>query len=235
MTTLGIDTSTHYGTVGLVADGNLKGEFTFNARESQSEKLLSTLDVLRNEVGVGLGEISRIAVSIGPGSFTGLRIGISTAKGLGHGLDVPVVGITLTDSYYSRVCEYSGPVCTLISDRRNLVYYALFDGDGNKVLTEESTSIAKLEDTLEDETGGIEDPILLVGDGVADNSRRFQGFENALLAGGRLNYPSGAQIAFLGEKIDEEIDQITTIEPLYAQRPIAELNWVNKRKGDNHG
>ncbi|MFP3953253.1 MAG: tRNA (adenosine(37)-N6)-threonylcarbamoyltransferase complex dimerization subunit type 1 TsaB [Candidatus Bipolaricaulota bacterium] len=235
MTTLGIDTSTRYGTIGLIANGDLKGEFTFNARESQSEKLLATLDTLLHEVEVQLDEISRIAVSIGPGSFTGLRIGISTAQGLAHGLGVTVVGITLTEAYYSRVRGYSGPVCTIISDRRNLVYYALFDEDGEKIRGEESTSIANLEGILEDNTGDRGHPVLLVGDGVAHNSGEFGQFNNSILAEGRLNYPSGAQIGFLGEKIDEGVDQITSIEPLYAQRPIAELNWVKKQKGDNNG
>lgn len=238
MTTLGIDTSTSFGTIGLISGSELIGEFTFHAKESQSERLLPTLDLLIKETNTELSQLDKVAVSTGPGSFTGLRIGISTAKGLAHGLGIPVVGVPLTDCYYSRVSNYNGPVCTVIKDRRNLVYYAVFNGNGDKILTEESTSIedlgAKLMKKFDNYNLGRS--VLLVGDGLTQNLERFKEFENVTFTeGSSLNYPSGAQVGFLGEKMDEDLNQLTTIEPLYAQRPIAELNWATNNKDDSNG
>jgi len=238
MTTLGIDTSTNFGTIGLISGSKLIGEFTFHAKESQSERLLPNLDLLLEETNTELSQLNKIAVSIGPGSFTGLRIGISTAKGLAHGLRIPVVGVPLTDCYYSRVSNYNGPVCTVIKDRRNLVYYAVFNNKGKKILTEDSISIENLRTTLKNKfgRGNLSKSVLMVGDGLAQNLDSLKEFENVTFAkGSKLNYPSGAQVGFIGEKMDDNLNQLTTIEPLYAQRPIAELNWATNNKGDSNG
>jgi len=230
MTTLGIDTSTNFGSVGLVTGEKLNGEFTFHAVESQSERLLANLDTLIDRTEVELSDINKVAVSIGPGSFTGLRIGISSAKGIAHGLNVPLVGVKLTDCYYSRVEHYPGPVCAVISDRRNLVYCAAFNSRAEKVLTEESTSIESLREKLKDRFK--DKMVLMVGDGLTDHWREFDKWDNIKLAEDDLNFPSGSQVGFLGESMDREIDELQTIEPLYAQRPIAEINWNKNNKGD---
>lgn len=227
MLTLGFDTATELGTIGLVDGEEIKGEYTFKAKESQSEKLLASIDWLLEQVEIEITEVQRIAVSRGPGSFTGLRIGISTAKGLAHGLEVPLVGIPLTTCYYSRVDSYSGPVCTLIKDRRDLVYVAAFDRQGHKVLGEKSISVDKLKEDLDRELGETRDPVLVIGDALPEHrDSLLKNMENSILTEGEINYPSGTQLAFLGRKAKEDRNELTSIEPLYAQRPIAEINWT---------
>ncbi len=232
MLTLGFDTSTDIGAIGLVDGDRVKGEYIFEAGESQSEKLLTSIDLLLDGVNLGIEEVDKIAVSRGPGSFTGLRIGISTAKGLSHGLNVPLVGIPLTTCYFSRVKYYPGSVCTLIKDRRNLVYLAGFDGHGEKVIEEKSLAIEELEETITVQLGAEDSsrPVLLVGDGVSSHREQLYSFDNTLLAEGELNYPSGAQVALLGEELGEGKDELTSLEPLYAQRPIAEINFDKQNK-----
>lgn len=228
MLTLGFDTATKIGTIGLADGDELIGEYTFKASESQSEKLLSAIDDLLERSTVGVSELEKIAVSRGPGSFTGLRIGISTAKGLAAGLGIPLVGVPLTDCYYSRVGSYEGSVLTLIEDRRDLVYAAGYDRTGEKVLEERSVSIEKLGNELIPELKDDTSPLLLVGDGVPEHRDFFGELENTLIAEGVNNYPSGLQIAFLGEKAENREDELASLEPLYAQRPIAEINWKKK-------
>lgn len=228
MLTLGFDTATNAGTVGLVDGGEVKGEYTFKAKESQSERLLDSIDLLLKKVGLEIGDVEKVAVSRGPGSFTGLRIGISTAKGIAHGLGIPIAGIPLTDCYYSRVKDYSGPVCTLIEDRRDLVYLAGFDGNGDKIVEEKSLSVDKLKAEVIPGLKKTEDPVLLVGDGAQRHREELEQMEEVVLAEGSLNNPSGLQIAFLGEKTRTERDALAALEPLYAQRPIAEINWNKK-------
>ncbi len=228
MLTLGFDTATKIGTIGLADKDELIGEYTFKATESQSEKLLSAIDNLLERSDVGVSELEKIAVSRGPGSFTGLRIGISTAKGLAAGLDIPLVGVPLTDCYYSRVDSYEGSVLTLIKDRRDLVYAAGYDRKGKKILEERSVSVEKLGNELIPELRDGSRPSLLVGDGVPAHREFLGGLENTLISQGVNNYPSGLQVAFLGEKSGEKGDELASLEPLYAQRPIAEINWREK-------
>ena len=225
MLTLGFDTATDVGTVGLVDGDKAVGEFTFSADESQSERLLSSIDLLLKESGLAISDVRKIGVSRGPGSFTGLRIGISTAKGLARGLDVPLVGVPLTNCYYSRVNHYCGPVYTLIKDRRDLVYYATFDKNGNKVSEEESTPLEELKEKISVKTSQTNSPALLVGNAVPGHRDRLTEIRDVVLSEGELNYPSGLQVAFLGANIQEDGKELTSLEPLYAQRPIAEINW----------
>lgn len=224
MLTLGFDTATGVGTVGLVDDGKVIGEYSFGADESQSEKLLSSIDLLLTESDLDVSDVKKIAVSRGPGSFTGLRIGISTAKGLALGLDVPLVGVPLTTCYYTRVQKYDGPVFTVIKDRRKLIYCAGFDRSGEKVDSEESIAVSDLEARIDRRFDGSGKPVLIVGDAVPGHREKLSGFDNVILSEGELNYPSGLQVAFLGEGIREE-EGLESLEPLYAQRPIAEVNW----------
>jgi len=228
MLTLGFDTATDTGTVGLVDEGKVKGEYTYTAEESQSERLLNSIDLLLNSVELEIGDVEKIAVSRGPGSFTGLRIGISTAKGLAHGLEVPLVGIPLTNCYYSRVKSFAGSVCTLIEDRRDLVYIAGFAAGGEKVVEEKSLPIEKLKEGIIPELREHGSPVLLVGDGVPVHVDKLREMNDVLVSEGSLNYPSGLQVAFLGESTQPGSEGLAALEPLYAQRPIAEINWKKK-------
>lgn len=226
MLTLGFDTATELGTIGLVDGEEVKGEYTFRAKESQSEKLLSSIDLLLDKLEIDISEVEKIAISRGPGSFTGLRIGISTAKGLAHGLEVPLAGVPLTTCYYSRVDNYEGPVCTLIKDRRDLVYIAAFDEQGQKVIGETSTSIDNLEKKLKSELEDTDTPVFVVGDALSEHRDLLTKIEGLILAKGEINYPSGSQVAYLGGNAKEKEGELASIEPLYAQRPIAEINWA---------
>ena len=225
MITLGFDTATEIGTIGLVDGEKVIGEYTFSASESQSEKLLASVDLLLEQTEVEISEIEKVAVSRGPGSFTGLRIGISTAKGLASGLDIPLVGVPLTDCYYSRVEKFPGSVATLIKDRRDLVYMAGYDSKGQKTLEERSVSLEKLKEDLIPDLISEPGKLLLVGDGVPEHRKDLNDMNGAVLEAGCNNYPSGLQIAFLGQEEDARDEALASLEPLYAQRPIAEINW----------
>lgn len=225
MLTLGFDTATDVGTVGLIDGEEVVGEFTFGAAESQSERLLPSIDLLLGELDLNISDIEKIGVSRGPGSFTGLRIGISTAKGLAHGLEVPLVGVPLTTCYYSKVEYFPGPVYTLIKDRRDLAYYAGFNESGERIAEEESLPIDKIMKEISFEKNHPGESVLLVGDAVPEHRDKLSEINGAILAKDELNYPSGLQVAFLCSNIPEEGNELASLEPLYAQRPIAEINW----------
>lgn len=220
---LSIDSATRHGSVALISDSKLTSEYTFYAKESQSERLLPAIDYVLGTSGVSRSALDCIVVTKGPGSFTGLRIGISVAKGLAHSLEIPVTGLPLSDCYYHQVKFYPGSVCTIIRDRRDLVYFSIFK-KGVKQVTEQSESIKEVVNRLEQDYGTRSHPILLVGDGVVKHEKFLQQVSNAIVATGSCNYPSAGQLGLLAAEGPKR-DNLYSIEPLYAQRPVAERNF----------
>ena len=94
MKILGIETSTYSGSIALADGDALTGEYFFNAGPSHTEKLVPSIDMLLSDCGVAKPDLEGIAVSLGPGSFTSLRVGISSAKALAYALKIPVTGVS---------------------------------------------------------------------------------------------------------------------------------------------
>src|SRR3970282_1974851 len=137
MMILGIDTATATASVALVEEGRViaeevrtalkqSGPHPSGGRGNHAEILLPLIGMVLAKAGVLLPEISAFAVSIGPGSFTGLRIGLSTVKGLAYGWEVPVVGVPTLLAVAARVTGWDGLVCPLLDARKKEVYAALF-------------------------------------------------------------------------------------------------------------
>jgi len=124
---LGIETATVRGGVALVSgSGDLVGEITLSNPESHSERILPALDWLLATLGLAPPAIVAVAVSSGPGSFTGLRAGIATAKGLAFSLRVPLYGVATLEALAANAPPGEGPVCAVLNARRGEVFRALF-------------------------------------------------------------------------------------------------------------
>jgi len=221
MLTLGIDTATEIGSVGL-CDSSLSGELSFSARMSQSERLVQAIDRLLELNRVNTEDLELIAVSAGPGSFTGLRIGMATAKGLAQALKIPLVGVPTMESYVSRVDFWPGRIAVVIHDRRNLVYLAEFSGS-------EQMAAERLEE-IESVLGKAEGK-LFIGSG-AELYRAELEEHKGTVAPRALNLPSGFQVALLGATRFAATgeDELFTLEPRYAQRPLAEIRFKDKER-----
>lgn len=131
MKILGIDSSGLVASVAVVEDDNLLGEFTMNYKKTHSQTLLPMLDTLAKMIELDLNTVDAIAVSGGPGSFTGLRIGSATAKGLGLALEKPLIHIPTVDALAYNLCGHRDMVCPLMDARRNQTYTGLYAFDGN--------------------------------------------------------------------------------------------------------
>ena len=131
MKILGIDSSGLVASVAVVEDDNLLGEFTMNYKKTHSQTLLPMLDTLAKMIELDLNTVDAIAVSGGPGSFTGLRIGSATAKGLGLALGKPLIHIPTVDALAYNLCGHRDMVCPLMDARRNQTYTGLYAFDGN--------------------------------------------------------------------------------------------------------
>src|SRR5919198_4229491 len=126
MKILGIETSTYSGSIAIVDDDRILGELSLGVGPEHSEKLLPMLDWLLKEIGLERREIQGIVVSVGPGSFTALRVGISTAKGLAFSLGIPVVGVSSLEVLAGNLPFALFNVCPIIDAKKKEVFAAFF-------------------------------------------------------------------------------------------------------------
>ncbi len=130
--TLSIETSNPAGGVALLEQGRPLAEFFLRGSQTHSRRLMMSCHFLLEHCGITFKDLSLVTVSLGPGSFTGLRIGLATAKGLAYALKIPLVGVSTLDAMASQVVACEGElICPVQHARFNEVYVALYRADGN--------------------------------------------------------------------------------------------------------
>ncbi|MBC8414029.1 tRNA (adenosine(37)-N6)-threonylcarbamoyltransferase complex dimerization subunit type 1 TsaB, partial [bacterium] len=163
MKILAIETSTVAGSVAVIdKTEGLIGEIRVDVRVAHSERLMPSIKWLLDSSGLTVGEIDAFAVSIGPGSFTGLRIGLSTAKGLAYASKKPLIPVRTLDAFARTLPFCSYLICPVLDARKNEVYAALYRWDETgcvKIMEEEAL-------TPEELFIRIKEPVLFMGEGV---------------------------------------------------------------------
>lgn len=159
---LAIDTASLAGSVALWQDNQLLAESLLNVRSTHSERLLGQIDHLLVSTGLNVGDLHLIAVVHGPGSFTGLRVGLATAKGLATGAGLPTVGLSTLEVLAMNLpfCPY--PVCAFLDARKKEVYSCLYETDSGYPEPLDKEKVLSPEKTLADLNGEV----ALVGSGV---------------------------------------------------------------------
>jgi tRNA threonylcarbamoyladenosine biosynthesis protein TsaB len=239
MIILGIDTATATASAAMVENGRLVAEEVGDDlpasrngaavhRSNHAEILLPLIDKLLDRAGVRLSDVSAFAVAIGPGSFTGLRIGLSTVKGLAYGSEAPVVGISTLAAVAARVNDSEGLICPFLDARKKEVYAALFcrKGEALERVSDDVVSAppAVVESARQRMNGGR---CLFIGDAVPayeDLIKAGLGAKVRLTLG--EGYPSTASaVARLAEdKVRRrELDPIGPLVPVYLRPSEAEL------------
>ncbi|MCL6642707.1 MAG: tRNA (adenosine(37)-N6)-threonylcarbamoyltransferase complex dimerization subunit type 1 TsaB [Candidatus Bipolaricaulota bacterium] len=215
MMVLGIETSHEQGSIGLSQDGQLVGEVLFSV--GPGERLLPALESLLALHHIEQQQLELISVALGPGSFTSLRIGMAVGKGLAQALCIPIVGIASMAAYAERVSFLSKKICVVLPDRRDLIYYALYERN-RPITAEMSSTLGSLHEQLEQ----MPDLELCIGPGAERHRAELE--RVVAVAPAALNRPSGAVIAQLGALTysQSQHDELWTLEPLYVQKLIAE-------------
>lgn len=129
MKILAIEASGPVAGCALAEDGRLTAEFEINNKKTHSQTLLPMMDDLKQRTGLDLQTLDALAVTKGPGSFTGLRIGAATAKGVGLALDLPIIGIPTVDALAFNLFGTEALVCPLMDARRSQVYTGIYEED----------------------------------------------------------------------------------------------------------
>ena len=165
MLILAFETSAKAGSVALYEDGKLLAESYQNTGLTHSQTLMVMAEDMLKAAGKTVTDVTAVAVAEGPGSFTGVRIGVAAAKGFAWGGEIPCYGVSTLEAMAVSLGIYEGYVCACMDARRNQVYNALFyvnRGEIRRVQPDRAIALAELKTELE----SIHDPIYLVGDGA---------------------------------------------------------------------
>lgn len=165
MKILGLDSSGLVASVAIAEDDNLLGEYTVNYKKTHSQTLLPMLDEVARMIELDLSSIDAIAVAGGPGSFTGLRIGSATAKGLGLALEKPILNVPTVDALAYNLVGHRDMVCPLMDARRNQTYTGLYRFDGNDMQVLRGECAVGIDEIAADINSRGE-AVVFLGDGV---------------------------------------------------------------------
>ena len=166
MKILALDSSGMAASVAVVEDENMLAEYTVNYKKTHSQTLLPMLDAAVQMVQLKLDTIDAIAVAFGPGSFTGLRIGSATAKGLGLALDKPLIGVPTTQAMAYNLFGAGGVVCPIMDARRNQVYTGIYGFKNGHLEILEDQMAADIYQVIE-KLNALKCPVIFTGDGIS--------------------------------------------------------------------
>jgi len=225
MIVLGINTSTLEGSVALISDKGVISEYFLNVESTHSERLLPSIDLLLKESRLQVQDLSGIAVAIGPGSFTGLRVGLASAKGLALASSLPLLGIPTLEAMARNLpfCRY--PICPLLNARKGEVYWALYRYEGERLIQMEGEGACLPEEVA----SRIQGETVFLGDGAVDFAAVIKRIlkERAIFAPLAARNARASVVAEMGiERLRRgERDDLGTLVPRYIRRSEAEIKW----------
>lgn len=223
MLILAADTSTPYLSIALCRDTAVVAEISILADRKHSEKLLLYVDQLLRETETALSDIDLLAIAHGPGSFTGIRVGVSAWKGLAAGADLPIVGISTLDALARRAEASERTLCTLLDAKMNEVYGAVYRYERTERRVLLDHTVAPVEAILEH----CSEDTLFLGDGATLYSEQIRTvFPDAQMLHNAYGYPGASAVAFEALTLIESgvRSANTNVTPVYLRKSQAEVN-----------
>ncbi|EUJ41787.1 tRNA (adenosine(37)-N6)-threonylcarbamoyltransferase complex dimerization subunit type 1 TsaB [Brochothrix campestris] len=227
MVTLAIDSSAKAMTVGLVNDETVLGEITLNVQQNHSVQLMPAIEYLMAASQVTPQQLSAIAVAQGPGSYTGLRIGVTIAKTLAWDLKLPLYGVSTLRTLADNITVFDGLIVSLVDARRNAVFAGIYRraAIGDTIETVVTDQYVTMPDLLE-QLAERQEAVMIVAS-AADISLYQAQIEEHLaqtvFADTAAGMPSGARLALLAQY--EKPQDVHTFVPTYIRMTEAETNW----------
>ena len=230
MSILAIDTASSVSSVAVASEGKLQAEVTVEAGRTHSETLLSHIEGALSFAGVERSALTGVAVSIGPGSFTGLRIGLATAKAIAYGLGIPLVGVSTLAALALAVPVSDVHTLALMDAQKGNAYAGLYEWRDGSLHEVRPVRVAPLAEAIA-EAADRGKPVLLTGELAVKKRARLGNLpDNVTLA--HLLTARASHVAWLGiaRLAAGERDDPMTLEPFYIRRSEAEVLW-EKRHG----
>ena len=227
MRILAVDTATISCSVAIVDGGSLTAEFTLNRKETHSKHLMEMIDTILKISGSDLSGVDGFAVTKGPGSFTGLRIGISTIKGLAAASGKPIVGVSSLKALAAQVPLSPDLICPLIDARKGEVYFSRYRFINGRLKKQTEEQVTRPENALAD----LNESCLFVGNGARlyeDIILKKLGIlaSFAPMTHNTIRASAVAHLS-LAKFSDKKTDKIENFSPHYIRRSDAELKIEN--------
>lgn len=229
MKILAVDTSTSAGSIALLDGERVMTEWTLQSPQTHNRRLLKSIDRYLKELGWPFEQLDGFAVGIGPGSFTGLRIGVTTIKTLAWATGKPFAAISSLDALAATFGFSALPVCPLIDARKNEVYFALYQADGKgRIDLQIPYHVASPERVMEK----IQGPTIFCGDGWPFCRKLF----SSNLGDWAVEVPAPFQViraSFVGELArkrfqEQQTDNPATCIPSYVRPSEAEIRYPDR-------
>jgi len=229
MLLLALDTATPRVSVAIGRGGVVLGEVKLTGGRRHAEQLAPAIRYLCDELDVDLGHLTAVAVGLGPGLFTGLRVGVTTAKVMAQALRVPVVGMSSLDLVAYPARHTSRLVAAVLDARRQEVFHARYRPVPGGVQRVSEFAVDRPDEVVADLLAGGEE-VLLVGDGAQVYPEAFDGLDRVEHAGTAFTAPSAAALVELATaRVErEEFDAPWDVKPIYLRGSDAEIEWERR-------
>ena len=239
MITLAVDSSSKVATVALMKDDRLLGEITLNDKREHSVILVSIIKDLLKDNDLTISDVDGFVVSKGPGSFTGLRIGMATIKGLSFGTGKPYISISSLDALALSVSNFDGLICPIMDALRHSVYTSLYKANTNSNGTPELEKLMDYTDLDVDDLIELikekNEKVIFIGDGL-DKYEDYlkEKCPNCYFPPAHLNIIRASSLGEIGTKLlmDGQYDDPNST-PFYLKKPQAEREYEQRMQLKN--
>lgn len=231
MIVLSIDSSSKVATVAILKDDVLLGEYILNDKREHSVILMPLIENLLKECNLSIDDIDGYVVSKGPGSFTGLRIGMATIKGMSFGNNKPYISISSLDALAYNLISFNGIICPIMDALKENVYTALYKNNNDsleKIMDYTALDIDELVNLLKDKN----EEVIFVGDGLYKHKKYIcDNFPKAHFAPVHLNIIRASSLGELGlNLLKNGICDDSNSAPIYLKKPQAERELERRLK-----
>ncbi|MEA3475978.1 MAG: tRNA (adenosine(37)-N6)-threonylcarbamoyltransferase complex dimerization subunit type 1 TsaB [Candidatus Cloacimonadota bacterium] len=224
MKILALDTSTTFASIAISSDKTIIAEYSIKSHKTHSKTLLPNIDKMLNETGIHINEINAVVLAIGPGSFTGLRIGLSTAKGICYGQKIPLIAISTLMSLANNVTFVNKNICVLLDAGRSQVYSAIYSSELEELINPQLFTVGELINSIKEE-------VIFVGPCIDNLKDELNAGVKVYykIAPSHLNYPRAASLIDIvfkkSIKLSYDYQYIANLQPFYIRRSSAEENY----------
>ena len=230
MSILAIDTATQVSSVAVLKEGRLLAELTMQGKLTHSETLLPHIEQVLKMAAVAKEELTGIAVSNGPGSFTGLRIGLAAAKAMSYVLGISLVGVSTLQALAYQLPAPGIRVMCLLDAQKGNAYVESYRWENNSLQVVDSVQVAKITDIVA-ACANMNEQVILLGDAVQKKvAGKLELPANVSVAPPHIVMPRAACVAMLGQAklMAGETDNVMDLEPVYIRRSEAEVLWEKR-------
>lgn len=229
---LGIDTANTPLSIAIVKDGELLAEETSAMAVNHSLRAMPAIEELLTKTGLVPADIDAIAVSEGPGSYTGVRIGVTIAKTLAWTLGKPLVGVSSLKALAANAVFFNGLICPIVDARRNNVYSGAYhwnEGQLTEVIEDGHYSLEEFIHKLEQQEG----PVLFIGKDTAMHEQQIveRLGQRAIIAPFHVDLPRASSLLYIATQSEQEAD-VHAFVPEYRRIAEAEANWLKEQGKD---